>query len=928
MKTVPLLATKLYVPAPQPNLVTRPRLIERLSEGLRLGHKLTLISAPAGFGKTTLASAWAASCGRSVAWLSLDEGDNDPARFLAYLAAAMRTVGVEVGEGEFADAGVPAATESLLTVLVNRFDAIAEPLILVLDDYHFITAQVIHDALAFLLDHQPGDLHLVIVSRADPPLPVARLRARGQLTELRQADLCFAPAEAAEFLNRVMGLELSAEDVAALASRTEGWIAGLQMAAVSMQGRDDAAGFVRSFTGSDRYVLDYLVEEVLQRQPPHIQAFLLQTSILDRLCAPLCDAVRVSEPTSQRENMPIRSFADSQLILEHLDRFNLFIVPLDDRREWYRYHRLFADLLQARLHQQMRTPGVAPLHRRASAWFEQNGLMAEAIDHALAAEDLDRAADLIEQNAETTLMHGEVATFMRWTGALPDDLVRARPTLCVLYAWMLLWQSQSLKVIESLLQGVEEEGERVSGRVTALRGLMAGLRGQTGLAIELSRRALEQLPEEEQFIRMFATWILRTAQLVSGEGVVDDHALDEVFRMSQGAGNVMLSVMITCNRAELLMRQGQLHEAAAVYRRAVDLATDAQGRRLPIAGQALIGLGELSREWGDLDAAERYLLEGIELTEQWTEVGPLDAYISLARVRRAQGDMDGAWKALRQAQELAVKFDLTDLDDLSVAMVRAWMWVSQGDLEAARRWAEERDLFRYITVPLQEEASDSYDLRIRKYELLVLARLLIAQERPGEALKLLGSLVPVAEWRGRPGMLVEIHALQALAYQAQGNLDRAMDALEHALSLAEPKGYVSVFAGAGEPMKSLIADFRLRIPERTCYLGEEKTRHLRLYTDRLLAAFPDFGLGVSDRGLGESDKSAIRDLQSTIAEPLSERELEVLRLLAAGMSSTEMAEQLVVSVNTVRTHVKSIYAKLRVHRRLEAVRRAEELGLV
>jgi LuxR family maltose regulon positive regulatory protein len=901
----PLLTTKLYAPPPRPNLVPRSHLIERLNEGL--GRKLTLVSAPAGFGKTTLVGAWAASCGRPVAWLSLDEGDNDPVRFLTYLAAALQMVGVQVDE----DA---AATEAFLTALVNQVDAV-DPFILVLDDYHFITAQPINDALTFLLDHLPGTMHLVIATRADPPLPVARLRGRGQLTELRLTDLRFTPEEVAEFLGRVMGLVLTADDVAALTSRTEGWIAGLQMAALSLQGKDDVSRFIAAFTGSNRYILDYLLEEVLHRESEQVQAFLLQTSILDRLCASLCDAVRFGKAES-----PI-SDLQSQAVLEHLESANLFVVPLDDRREWCRYHRLFADLLRQRLHQ-IHPDRVPGLHRRASGWLEQNGLMAEAIDHALAAEDLERAADLIEANAEATLMRGEVATFLRWIDALPDDLVRARPMLCILYAWMLLWQGQSLKLIESLLHDAEEGDECVSGRATALRGLIAGLRGQTERTVELCSLALKQLPEEDRFVRPLALWLLRAIELAGGEGKADMQALDDVLRMSQSAGNVMLSVMIACNRAEILMRQGRPHEAAATYQKAVELATDVQGRRMPIAGQALIGLGELSREWGDLDAAERYLVEGIELTEQWTEVGPLEAYIAMARVRWAQGDMESAWDALQKAQELAVKYDVTDLDDLSVAMFRAWMWISQGDLEPARRWAEERGLFEYIDTPLQEKISDSYDLRMRKYELLVLARLLIAQEQPGEALKLLESLIPAAEWRGRPAMLVEIRTLQALAHQAQGNLDRAMDALEYAISLAEPKGYVGIFAGEaspggeGEPMVALLRE----AAKRGIMPG---------YVTKLLAA-----LGVSEyESVGEPlpyshTQSLPHAHTQPLLEPLSERELEVLRLLNTYLSSTEIAEQLCISVNTVRFHVKNIYGKLAVHRRSDAVQRARELGLL
>jgi LuxR family maltose regulon positive regulatory protein len=902
---VPLLTTKLYVPPPRPNLVSREHLVARLDEGVRLGHKLTFVSAPAGFGKTTLVSAWAATCGRPVAWLSLDEGDNDPARFLAYLAATLRSIGVEVAEGTSTE-----PVETYLTTLVNQIDTVA-PFILVLDDYHFVTDQPVHDALAFLLDHLPENVHLVIATRADPPLPLARLRGRGQLTELRLADLRFNPDEAAEFLGKVTGLELAGDDVVALASRTEGWIAGLQMAALSLQGKEDASQFVAAFTGSNRYILDYLLEEVLRREPGYVQGFLLQTSILERLCGPLCEAVigdwRLEMDSAES---PISSLK-SQTILEYLESSNLFILPLDNERQWYRYHRLFADLLRQRLHR-MHPDRVPGLHRRASGWLERNGLMAEAIDHALAAKDLERAADLVEQNAEATLMRGEVATFLRWVDALPEALVRARPALGVLYAWMLLWQGQSLKLIESFLRDAEEGDEGVSGRATALRGLIAGLRGQTARTVELCRLALEQLSEEDRFVRPLALWLLRAIELAGSGGKVDMRALDDVLRMSQRAGNVMLSVMIACNRAEILMRRGRPHEAAATYRQAVELATDAQGRRMPIAGQALVGLGELSREWGDLDAAERYLIEGIDLSEQWTEVGSLEAYIALARVRWTRGDMDSAWDALRRARELSVKYDVTDLDDLSVAMFQAWMRISQGDLGPARRWAEERGLFEYIDAPLQEEAGDSYDLRMRKYELLVLARLLIAQERPGEALKLLGSLIPAAEWRGRPVLLIEIYVLQALAYQAQGDLDQALDVLEYVLSLAAPEGYVSIFAGEGKSMVELLREAARRGVMRGIAPG---------YVNKLLAA-----LGIS--GYGGVGESRSHSHTQPIAEPLSERELEVLHLLNTHLSSTGIAEKLYISVNTVRYHIKNIYGKLGVHSRSDAVQRAGELGLL
>jgi LuxR family maltose regulon positive regulatory protein len=420
----PLLATKIYIPPPRPGLVSRPRLIRRLDEGLRLGHRLTLVSAPAGFGKTTLLSEWCAGCGRPVAWLSLDEGDNDPARFLAYLVAALQTVEVDIGAGVVAalQSPQPPSMEAGLTLLINEMTTISDPFALVLDDYHLITAQPIQDGLTFLLDHLAPQMHLCIAGRADPPLPLARLRARGQLTELRAADLRFTPGEAAAFLNTSVGLNLSNAEVAALDARTEGWIAGLQMAALSMRGRQDLPGFIRAFTGTHRFVLDYLVEEVLEQQSPGIQRFLLKTSVLERLAAPLCDAVTAG--------------SDSRTILGQLDRDHLFLIPLDNERRWYRYHHLFADLLRSRLKQT--DPDRAPiLRRRASEWYEQHGLIVDAVSHAFAAGDIGQVARLVEGNVLAMMGHGELTTVMRWLDGLPAGMVRSRPWLSIARAWAL-----------------------------------------------------------------------------------------------------------------------------------------------------------------------------------------------------------------------------------------------------------------------------------------------------------------------------------------------------------------------------------------------------------------------------------------------------------------------------------------------------------
>jgi LuxR family maltose regulon positive regulatory protein len=911
--TTPLLTTKLYIPPVRPDpstglrtrLVSRPRLIERVNTGLYC--KLTLISAPAGFGKTTLLSEWIHCRGGvtpplQVAWVSLDKGDNDPTRFWAYFIAALQTVQSDIGEAALAmlQSPQPPPIEPILTTLINEITESPAVFALVLDDYHLITTQPIHDALALLLDHLPPQMHLVIASRADPPLPIALLRGRGQLIELRQADLRFTLDEAAAFLNRVMGLELSVDDVAALSSRTEGWISGLQMAAVSMRGQEDTAGFIQAFTGSDRYILDYLVEEVLHRQPSHIQTFLLQTAILDRLTGPLCDAV-----VETRE---------SQTILEYLESSNLFIVPLDDRREWYRYHRLFADLLRQRLHQAH--PDLVPtLHQRASEWHEHNGLMAQAIDHALSAEDFERAAALIEQVAEATLMRSEVATFLNWVEVLPDELVRARPTLCVFHAWALLWRGLPLDEVESRLEDVGKDTDFTPGKVAALRGFMAIFQGQLARATKLCRQALEQLPEDDVFLRTISTWILSISELADGDLRASSRTLDEVVRMSQKAGNVMVAVPAVCQLARLSARQGQLHKAQEIYQRALELGTDKSGRRegglpAPIASEALIGLGRLSYEWNDLESAACYLEESIELSQRWSETAALDAYIPLARVRQAQGDIDGARHAIQQAQHIALKTDALEVDDLFVALVQARLWVTQGNLEAAMRWAQERGLDQRSDAPDIEESDHglashaTFSSRLRKYEHLVLARLWLAQDRPDDALALLEPLLRRMEQQERIDLVIEIQILKSLAFQARGDMEPALTALGHALSLAEPGGFVRVFVDEGQPMARLLYATAARgiAPQ---------------YTGKLLAAFPD-----------AEPAARPRQPKVQMIEPLSERELEVLQLIAEGLSNKEIAQQLVLSLPTVKWHTSNIYGKLAVRNRTQAVAKARTLGIL
>ena len=801
----PILTTKLHIPSLPRSLVPRERLLDRLDQGLRRG--LTLVSAPAGFGKTTLLGEWLQRLEAvktppvQVAWVSLDDGDNDPARFGMYLAAALRQAGEgrgPVGDDAATPAG-PVLQESYLIGLINEVAVLPRTIVLVLDDYHAIASPGVHDAVAFLVEHLPENLHLVIATRADPPLPLPRLRARGHLVELRQSDLCFTAAEAAIFLNDAMGLGLSAQDVAALEARTEGWIAGLQMAALSLQSKercgDLRSEFVQALTSSHRYILDYLVEEVLERQPAALQAFLVRTSILEQLCGPLCDAV-VGEAGSGALSEPIAS-AGSQSILEHLEAANLFIVPLDDERHWYRYHRLFADLLRKRLGQA--SPElISELHRRASVWYEQQGLAGDAIDHSLAAHDAERAADLIDAQAEGTLMRSEVTTLLRWVERLPDASVRRRPTLCFHHAWALLMGGCSLVAVGERLRDLAqackafERSGAIAARMAALQAYLMLFRADVDGAAALCQQALPQLPESDRFLRSVLTWILSLAHL-SGEDMHDgERALAEAVRIAQEAGNPLIAVSALCYQARLQMRQGRLHRAHELLARALELATDPRGRRLPVASKALTGLGELAREWNDLEAAENYLTEGIEVAKAWGELVAFDAYYPLARTRLAQGDAVGAREALETAREIAYRSEATDSDDLVADLQLAFLSAQQGDAIGVMRWAERRGLMPGISPeqgPPLDEGQARAHAHLLKYERLVLARLFRRQGRAAEALGLLEDLLVEARGLARVDLTIQVQVLRALAWQAQGDDSEALEALTEALSLAGPGGY-------------------------------------------------------------------------------------------------------------------------------------------
>jgi LuxR family maltose regulon positive regulatory protein len=920
--STPTLATKLYVPSPRSKVVLRPRLIERVNEVLQ--HKLTLISAPAGFGKTTLVSEWVADCERleprvRVAWLSLDEGDNDPVRFLTYVIAALRTIEANIGEGTLGllQSPHPPPTEAILTALLNEITTIPGHFILVLDDYHVLDAKPVDNALTFLLEHLPPQMHLVIATREDPHLPLARLRARGQLTELRAADLRFTPAEAADFLNQVMGLNLSAEDIAALETRTEGWIAGLQLAAVSLQGRADASAFVHAFSGSNRFVLDYLAEEVLARQEPEIQEFLLKTSILERMSASLCDAVMGD--SGKRDS-------DSAARLDYLERANLFVVALDDDRNWYRYHHLFADLLRGRLAQKL-PDQVAALHLRASAWFEGCGLLDEAIAHTLAACEMERAAELVERIAIRMFVEERATTLSHWIDALPENVLRARPWLCLYHAWTHHWVGLREQVEEWLVSAESALAELPSapqlpgspatagrmtpmergsllGHITAIRAYNMLTNGDLRGVMEQAPRALTLLSEGE-YVRTTLAIALGGAYWGQGNVLAAQDAFETARANALRGGHRYWSVPSACYVGMQQTKRALLHEAYETYSRARDLAVAPDGREVPVAGFPNIKLGDLLREWNDLPGASLLLVKGVEQSARLGQADVLtDAYVALAKLHLAQGAVDQVWETLRKADDLVRRSSIDPFIVCWLEDCRVRSLLAGGDLDAAMRWARDSGL------TTDGDLSYHYDLHH-----INLARVLVARgaaeasgPRLDEALTLLGRLQAAAAQAGWVQEEIKIGILQSLAMQERGNSQSALEALCRVLSLAEHGGYIRLFADEGLPMARLLSEAAQR-------------GIVSAYTGRLLAAFPD-------SAVPSTPQPGIQTPKCRLAEPLSERELEVLRLVAQGLSNREIGERLFLALSTVKGHNRVVFDKLQVQSRTEAIVRARELGLL
>jgi LuxR family transcriptional regulator, maltose regulon positive regulatory protein len=899
-----LLATKLHIPRHRPGFLARPRLTERLAEGT--ARELVLVCTPAGFGKTTLLADWARGGQRPVAWLSLDEADNDPVRFWRHVAAALDGAlpGIASPVAGLLGGLQSASVQAVAATLVNQLADNTDEVVLVLDDYHLIQAQSVHESLGFLLEHLPASLRLVVASRADPPLPLARLRARGQLAELREWDLRFTPEEVAELLRTAVGSELPDAAVAALGDRTEGWVAGLQLAALSLRGRGDITEFVEGFSGSHRYVLDYLAEEVLDGQPNPLRSFLLETSVLERLTGPLCDAV-----TGRR---------DSQQLLEQVERANLFLVPLDEVRGWWRYHHLFGDLLRARLHQQ-RPERVPELHQAAAAWSEAHGLVDDAIRHALAAGDAVWAARLIERHFDDLLRRCEDATLHRWLQALPAEVVRSRPRLCLAQA-LWAWIGGRLEAVEPLVADAEgafaavaeEPYEPSVGRATSLvanvpaaigtfRAGLACMQGDADRASRFGRQALAHLTDADRTLRSFARWYLAVAPWLRGRLAEAEQALAGLVAEQRGAGERYFA-RLCYDLGQVQRAQGRLGAALGTYQQVLDAAGGA-ARLLPPAGMALVGLAGVLYERGELPAARDHATEGVGLWRQLSYGLQLVAGLAtLARIRQAQGDAPGALEAVTEAELVGLSPVMVGLFN-PVPALRARLALARGEVAQAARWVQDRGL-----------GPDDQPSYPREREYLVLARVLLAEHTPQRALPLLERLHHLAVAQGRTGSVIEIRALQALTLQAGGDEYAGLAALAEALTLAAPEGWLRVFVDEGAPMASLLGRL-LTTPQGVA------VQLPQVFLDRLLEAFEQAGQAA----LPHSRRGAALP---GLVVALSARELEVLGLLAAGKSNPAIAQELVITLDTVKRHVTHILDKLGAANRTQAVTRARELGLL
>ena len=879
---VVLLKTKLSQPVIRSTILTRTRLFEDLDAGMR--GRLVLISAPAGYGKTTLLCDWLRTRKPSAAWVSLEKEDNDPVRFLTYLIAAFQDIIPNAGQSQLEKAASLRTPnfEKWLSLFINDLNDSSDDIVLVLDDYHLIDSRRVHDMMEFFLEHQPPHLHSVILTRSDPPLALARLRSQSQLTEIRGNDLSFRSGEVSVFFNTILKLDLAERDVDLLGSKTEGWAAGLQLAAFSMQSRSDVSGFIRSFEADNRYIADYLMEEVLAHQPEQVQQFLMNTCILDRLTAPLCDAVTGSK--------------DSRDMLTYLENANLFIFPLDKKREWFRYHQLFGDLLKQKLQLSMNSAHVANLHQIASRWYEENDFHNEAVKQMLRSGDFDASADLIVRHAQELLLHGNVATLKSWIDALPENVIRGHLKLFVYHAMTMVLSSHPIGEAESRIkEAIRADREKsISGEIMAFHGLIAAYKGRSRKSIELCEKALRLLPEEDLFFRSFTVGYLGLNYLYSGHILPARKAFQEAVSIAGKTGNVMISVLARTHLAELLYFEGKLDEALSMYEKACTIQV---GKQQPVMGIALIGIGNLYREWNLLDKAMDHLQRGIRLADRFGEIGVLHGYIGMSRIKQAEGDWKSATLLLNKAERIAREFDAMTFDDRIVANYRARFHIATGRLEEAREWTRSYQLGDDETVLHAAEKDLTY---MQMFDYSALVRLYIMDGSPEKAVRLLRCMTDISCRKGWTLFEIDNHLCAALAQDALGDAHSAMESMQRSLRMAERGRLMRTYLDEGEPAINMISELNRR--------GGHSGR-MSEYLKTILDMAP-------------------ADDAHQSPDALSERELEVLQLIADGLTNQEIGDRLFISLNTVRTHTKNINSKLNVHNRTQAIARGREQGII
>ncbi|RMF03819.1 MAG: hypothetical protein D6768_04950 [Chloroflexi bacterium] len=899
LKTGPLLTTKLYTPPLRANYVRRPRLTRQLSRAVQTGCKLTLISAAAGFGKSSLVNCWLhvqkqdlGDAAPKAAWFSLDEGDNDPVRFLTYLVAGLQTIDPNLGQTLLQVPQLP-PPEALATALINNLATVPDKFVLALDDYHLISTPYIHQFIEFIIERQPPQMHLVLITREDPPLPLSRLRARGNAIEIRQDDLRFTAQEAATFLNDTMGLQLSEQDIEKLDSRTEGWIAGLQLAALSLQGRSQvsAADFIESFSGTNRYVIDYLVEEVINQQPQNIRQFLQQTSILKRFCAPLCNAVT---------DLP-----GSRLILNYLEQVNLFLIPLDDRRKWYRYHHLFAEFLQTELPpEQQKT-----LHQRASRWFADNGYLRDAINHALAANDIDGAAELILQTADSTLRKGALVTLASWLNALPDAYIRAHSQLATYRGWS-CWIQGEVEAAESYVRSAQaslpaDASDESRGKLVALQASLSISRQTTGS--ELARQAIELLKDaDDSFFTGMALLVLGEAQNLRGDTRDCIETLQETVRIGRRHNDHFMIVGALTNLAQQLNWTGRRQEAEILCYQSIEESTDDKGRMRPLMGLSYVTLAEVEFYSGNLEQTHEHLQLGLDMINKFGMAGfAISAKLVLAPLQYALGQPEAAIETTRELMQMVKGGNFDSYVNVTAALEADYK-LKAGQLAQVEAWAAG------VSLPGNEPMS-----LIREFELQAYVRYLLATNQPDAARDVLAKIERSAKNGGRTLILMINHLLQARTYALLQQPEQVKSHLQTAITLGEPGEYRQAFVQEGPALIKLLPPVRDLAPQ---------------FIDEILALaarrFPS-DTPVTAAGTAPPAATALFvDSGGGLVEPLTERELEVLQLIAAGESNKEAAAALVVTVGTVKKHLSNIFGKLGVNSRTQAVAKARELNLL